>query len=214
MGAPQPLLPSACLLFWGSAEPLGAWSTAFPRQRSAWGRGGAAGSAGQRGRKLDGAASLRPPFTKLPPSRAPTLAPTPATSPCSLPPPPAPRCALQPASSSHHPFLLLCHPPAPPHSPALIHPPHPPPPGLLVFADWYHLESVRRLRFFDDNTRSWWEAATGGANVPALNDLLVPFGAAFGEGEPHTRLACSALWVLATCGVWFWLPACEPGGGS
>lgn len=55
--------------------------------------------------------------------------------------------------------------------------------GLLVFADWYHLESVRRLRFFDDNTRSWWEAATGGANVPALNDLLVPFGSAFGEGE-------------------------------
>lgn len=35
LGAPQPLLPSACLLFWGSADPLGAWSTAFPRQRSA-----------------------------------------------------------------------------------------------------------------------------------------------------------------------------------
>jgi hypothetical protein len=35
-------------------------------------------------------------------------------------------------------------------------------PGLLVFADWYHLESIEKLRFYDDNTRSWWEAATGG----------------------------------------------------
>ena len=34
--------------------------------------------------------------------------------------------------------------------------------GLLVFADWYHLESIQKLRFYDDNTRSWWEAATGG----------------------------------------------------
>ena len=35
-------------------------------------------------------------------------------------------------------------------------------PGLLVFADWYHLESIKKLRFYDDNSRSWWEAATGG----------------------------------------------------
>ncbi|EFN59013.1 hypothetical protein CHLNCDRAFT_33771 [Chlorella variabilis] len=54
--------------------------------------------------------------------------------------------------------------------------------GLLVFADWYHLESIQRLRFYDDNTRSWWEAATGGANVPALNDMLTPYGVAFESG--------------------------------
>ena len=34
--------------------------------------------------------------------------------------------------------------------------------GLLVFADWYHLDTIHKLRFFDDNTRSWWDAATGG----------------------------------------------------
>lgn len=37
------------------------------------------------------------------------------------------------------------------------------------------------MRFFDDNTRSWWTPATGGANVPALNDLLAPYGLALGD---------------------------------
>lgn len=40
---------------------------------------------------------------------------------------------------------------------------------------------MRQLTFYDDNTRSNWEAATGGANVPALNDLLEPFSAAIGD---------------------------------
>lgn len=52
--------------------------------------------------------------------------------------------------------------------------------GLIVFADWYDLETMKGVRFYDDNTRSWWEAATGGANVPALNDLLQPFGIGLG----------------------------------
>lgn len=39
--------------------------------------------------------------------------------------------------------------------------------GLLIFADWYHVESIQKLRFFDDNTRSWWEAATGGQGPSA-----------------------------------------------
>ena len=38
---------------------------------------------------------------------------------------------------------------------------HPHPAGLLVFADWYHLETIRSVRFYDDNTRAWWDAATG-----------------------------------------------------
>ncbi|KAL2607535.1 hypothetical protein R1flu_026108 [Riccia fluitans] len=53
--------------------------------------------------------------------------------------------------------------------------------GLIVFADWYHVETMVKMRFFDDNTRSWWTPATGGANIPALNDLLAPFGIAFGD---------------------------------
>ncbi|KAJ0030255.1 hypothetical protein Pint_13187 [Pistacia integerrima] len=53
--------------------------------------------------------------------------------------------------------------------------------GLAVFAEWYNVETMVKMRFFDDNTRSWWTPITGGANIPALNDLLAPFGIAFGE---------------------------------
>ena len=53
--------------------------------------------------------------------------------------------------------------------------------SLIVLADWYSEPALKSVRFFDDNTRSWWEAATGGANVPALNDLLAPYGISFSQ---------------------------------
>lgn len=53
--------------------------------------------------------------------------------------------------------------------------------GLAIFAEWYNVDTMVKMRFFDDNTRSWWTPVTGGANVPALNDLLAPFGIAFGD---------------------------------
>ncbi|KAI8023194.1 Subtilisin-like protease SBT6.1 [Camellia lanceoleosa] len=53
--------------------------------------------------------------------------------------------------------------------------------GLVVFAEWYNVDTMVKMRFFDDNTRSWWTPVTGGANIPALNDLLSPFGIAFGD---------------------------------
>ncbi|KAI3781823.1 hypothetical protein L2E82_11849 [Cichorium intybus] len=53
--------------------------------------------------------------------------------------------------------------------------------GLVVFGDWYNVDTIVKMRFFDDNTRSWWTPVTGGANIPALNDLLDPFGIAFGD---------------------------------
>ncbi|XP_008795050.2 subtilisin-like protease SBT6.1 [Phoenix dactylifera] len=53
--------------------------------------------------------------------------------------------------------------------------------GLVVFAEWYNVDSMVKMRFFDDNTRSWWTPVTGGANIPALNELLTPFGIAFGD---------------------------------
>ncbi|CAN0521860.1 unnamed protein product, partial [Scytosiphon promiscuus] len=38
-----------------------------------------------------------------------------------------------------------------------------------------------QVRFVDDNTRMPWEPATGGSNVPALNEFLLPaFGMALG----------------------------------
>ena len=53
--------------------------------------------------------------------------------------------------------------------------------SVVVLADWYHEGLMAESRFFDDNTRSVWDALTGGANVPALNDLLRPFGIQFGD---------------------------------
>eukprot|EP01122_Echinamoeba_exundans_P013063 TRINITY_DN5639_c0_g1_i1.p1 TRINITY_DN5639_c0_g1~~TRINITY_DN5639_c0_g1_i1.p1 ORF type:complete len:950 (+),score=78.82 TRINITY_DN5639_c0_g1_i1:46-2850(+) len=48
--------------------------------------------------------------------------------------------------------------------------------SLIVVADWYDTDLIKSLRFFDENTRQWWVPVTGGSNVPALNDLLGPFG--------------------------------------
>ncbi|KAL3144492.1 hypothetical protein ABBQ32_004231 [Trebouxia sp. C0010 RCD-2024] len=53
--------------------------------------------------------------------------------------------------------------------------------GLIVFGEWYNVDTMIKMKFFDDNTRSWWTPVTGGANIPALNELLAPLGIAFGD---------------------------------
>jgi len=56
--------------------------------------------------------------------------------------------------------------------------------ALLVFGEWYNAASLGSMRFYDDNTRSWWLPATGGGNVPAINELLAAVGGdAPAEGE-------------------------------
>ena len=42
--------------------------------------------------------------------------------------------------------------------------------------DWYNVEVMEKLRFYDENTRQWWMPDTGGANIPALNSLLSVWG--------------------------------------
>ena len=54
--------------------------------------------------------------------------------------------------------------------------------GLFVMADWYDEKTLAKLRILDDNTHRYISPVTGGANVPALNDLLRPFGIGFGSG--------------------------------
>ncbi|XP_033228138.1 membrane-bound transcription factor site-1 protease isoform X2 [Belonocnema kinseyi] len=52
--------------------------------------------------------------------------------------------------------------------------------SVVVFADWYNVTVMKKVKFYDENTRQWWVPDTGGANVPALNDLLYPnWGIAF-----------------------------------
>ncbi|PNF21813.1 Membrane-bound transcription factor site-1 protease [Cryptotermes secundus] len=53
--------------------------------------------------------------------------------------------------------------------------------SLLVFADWYNVTVMKKVKFYDENTRQWWMPDTGGANVPALNDLLSSWGIALGD---------------------------------
>ena len=33
--------------------------------------------------------------------------------------------------------------------------------GLIVFAEWYNVDTMVKMKFFDDNTRSWWTPVTG-----------------------------------------------------
>ena len=53
--------------------------------------------------------------------------------------------------------------------------------SLIVFADWYNASVIKAAKFFDENTRQWWTPVTGGANLPALNSILEPFGIGLGD---------------------------------
>jgi hypothetical protein len=47
--------------------------------------------------------------------------------------------------------------------------------SVVVFADWYNTTVMKKIKFYDENTRQWWLPDTGGANIPALNELLSEF---------------------------------------
>lgn len=53
--------------------------------------------------------------------------------------------------------------------------------SLVVFADWYNVSVMRKIKFFDENTRQWWMPDTGGSNVPAFNDLLSSWNIGLGD---------------------------------
>ena len=53
--------------------------------------------------------------------------------------------------------------------------------SIVVLAEWYSTPVMKALEFYDDNTHSRWVPITGGGNVPAINELLEPFGVAFSD---------------------------------
>ncbi len=55
--------------------------------------------------------------------------------------------------------------------------------NVLVFAEWYHVDSMMQMKFFDDNTRSWWTPVTG-----ALWNLL----RVFHHGFPPQTQPCAS----------------------
>lgn len=48
--------------------------------------------------------------------------------------------------------------------------------SLLIVADWYNVPTMKKVQFHDENMGRLFVPITGGANVPALNDLLGQFG--------------------------------------
>ncbi|CAG9770661.1 unnamed protein product [Ceutorhynchus assimilis] len=53
--------------------------------------------------------------------------------------------------------------------------------SVIVFADWYNVTVMKKVKFYDENTRQWWMPDTGGSNLPALNELLASWGIQFGD---------------------------------
>uniref|UniRef100_A0A336MN80 Membrane-bound transcription factor site-1 protease n=1 Tax=Culicoides sonorensis TaxID=179676 RepID=A0A336MN80_CULSO len=47
--------------------------------------------------------------------------------------------------------------------------------SVIIFADWYNTSVMKKIKFFDENTRKWWLPDTGGSNIPAINELLRDF---------------------------------------
>lgn len=45
--------------------------------------------------------------------------------------------------------------------------------GLIVFGEWYNVDTMIKMKFFDDNTRSWWTPVTGMTHV-RVQGLLKP----------------------------------------
>lgn len=53
--------------------------------------------------------------------------------------------------------------------------------SVVMLADWYNVSVMRKVKFYDENTRQWWMPDTGGSNIPAINELLSPLGMAFSD---------------------------------
>ncbi|CAB3366260.1 Hypothetical predicted protein [Cloeon dipterum] len=53
--------------------------------------------------------------------------------------------------------------------------------SIVIIADWYNTSVMKKVKFYDENTRQWWLPDTGGANVPALNELLASWGMALSD---------------------------------
>ncbi|KAL4234848.1 Membrane-bound transcription factor site-1 protease [Mactra antiquata] len=51
--------------------------------------------------------------------------------------------------------------------------------SVIILADWYNVSVMKKVKFYDENTRQWWMPDTGGSNIPSINDLLSPLGIAF-----------------------------------
>uniref|UniRef100_A0AAR2LDS8 Membrane-bound transcription factor site-1 protease n=1 Tax=Pygocentrus nattereri TaxID=42514 RepID=A0AAR2LDS8_PYGNA len=75
--------------------------------------------------------------------------------------------------------------------------------SLIIFSDWYNTSVMRKVKFYDENTRQWWMPDTGGANIPALNDLISVWGMAFSDGlyEGDFTMADHDMYYASGCSI-------------
>ena len=60
--------------------------------------------------------------------------------------------------------------------------------GLIVFAEWFNVDTMVKMKFFDDNTRSWWTPVTGQTRVLLRNTKGISSSAAVPGQCTHWRL--------------------------
>lgn len=53
--------------------------------------------------------------------------------------------------------------------------------SVVMIGDWYNVDVMKKINFYDDNAKQWWTPLTGGANVPAINNLFEKFGIMLGN---------------------------------
>ncbi|EGG19296.1 membrane-bound transcription factor peptidase [Cavenderia fasciculata] len=53
--------------------------------------------------------------------------------------------------------------------------------NLIVIGDWYNVDVLQKIQFHDKKSNRHWVPVTGGANIPAVNDLLSSFGIIMGD---------------------------------
>lgn len=85
--------------------------------------------------------------------------------------------------------------------------------SVIVVGDWFNVPVMRKIKFYDENTRQWWMPDTGGVNVPAINTLLSHWNMAFSDqvyegeftiGDNKGTIGCS-IGALTFVLAWSWL---------
>ena len=84
--------------------------------------------------------------------------------------------------------------------------------GLIVFGEWYNVDTMVKMRFFDDNTRSWWTPVTGDAGLCPCSCFSALERGAMAQRSTyplHARCFHHILRLILSqeyCALW--LPAC------
>ena len=81
--------------------------------------------------------------------------------------------------------------------------------SLIVFADWYNVDVMKKIKFYDENTRQWWMPDTGTYSGEDSEHACLDFG-----GERRKSTSRGAEWCsfsfIAPSSEELWLPILAP----